>query len=261
MREERRPDILFLHGNGAEMREIEDGEADLVLTGPPYFTPQTEELLRKPRTQQTDPLTVRGQVVEFACSLRPVFCECARVLRPGGVVIIQTRDLRYGDFLLGPADVHRETLEGVGFLPVTDVAWLSRPRKDRRSPFLTKPVIGGFRTDDGERFCVFSRPEGVRRTNEKVAAAAGRPEALVDPVWRMPGAGGTRTHPHESPPSVIRRFIELFSRPGDLVVDPFAGHGTILRVCRQMGRRAVGYEIDRACFELGLRRLEGRREA
>lgn len=260
MTPESRPDILFLHGNGAEMLEIGDDEADLVLTGPPYFTPETEELLRRPRTQQIEPLAVRGQVVEFACSLRPVFRECARILRPGGVVVIQTRDLRYGDFLLGPADVHREILEGVGFLPVTDVAWLSRPRKDRRSPFLRRPVVGGFRTDDAEKFCVFSLPEGVRQTTERVPETAGRPEALVDPVWRMPGAGGSRTHPHEAPPSVLRRFIELFSRPGDLVVDPFAGHGTTLRVCRQMGRRAVGYEIDRACFEQGLRRLERKRE-
>jgi site-specific DNA-methyltransferase (adenine-specific) len=42
----------------------------------------------------------------------------------------------------------------------------------------------------------------------------------------------------------VRRFIALYSEPGDLVVDPFAGHGTTLRVALAMGRRAIGYEID-----------------
>jgi DNA modification methylase len=42
-------------------------------------------------------------------------------------------------------------------------------------------------------------------------------------------------------------LIALFSCPGDLVVDPFAGHGTTLRVALTMGRRAIGYEIDQEC--------------
>jgi len=34
------------------------------------------------------------------------------------------------------------------------------------------------------------------------------------------------------------------SDPGDLVVDPFAGSGTTLRVCQQLGREALGIELN-----------------
>jgi site-specific DNA-methyltransferase (adenine-specific) len=42
----------------------------------------------------------------------------------------------------------------------------------------------------------------------------------------------------------MRALIAAYSMPGDLVIDPFAGAGTVLRLARALGRRAVGYEID-----------------
>ena len=38
-------------------------------------------------------------------------------------------------------------------------------------------------------------------------------------------------------------MIGMFSQPGDLVIDPFAGSGSTLRMAVEMKRRAVGYEI------------------
>lgn len=36
----------------------------------------------------------------------------------------------------------------------------------------------------------------------------------------------------------------MYSYVGDVVLDPFTGTGTTLKVAREMGRNAVGYEID-----------------
>lgn len=50
--------------------------------------------------------------------------------------------------------------------------------------------------------------------------------------------------------SLVEAFLEEFTRPGDLVLDPFAGFGTTLVVAERMGRRALGLEIlsDRVAF-------------
>jgi site-specific DNA-methyltransferase (adenine-specific) len=64
------------------------------------------------------------------------------------------------------------------------------------------------------------------------------------PLWTMSPAGSGREHPYQSPKILVRRMIALFTDPGDLVVDPFAGAGTTLAVAVEMGRRAVGYEIE-----------------
>ncbi len=51
-------------------------------------------------------------------------------------------------------------------------------------------------------------------------------------------------HRHASPIPPVRRFISLFSKENDLVVDPFSGGGTNLWIAKNLNRRIMGYEID-----------------
>lgn len=53
----------------------------------------------------------------------------------------------------------------------------------------------------------------------------------------------------------FRRQIDLRTQPGDLVLDPFAGGGTTLRAARDLGRRAIGIEIDRAACDRIIERM------
>jgi DNA modification methylase len=45
------------------------------------------------------------------------------------------------------------------------------------------------------------------------------------------------------PTALVRAVLDEFTRPGELVLDPFAGFGTTLAVSEQMGRAAVGLEL------------------
>ena len=51
-------------------------------------------------------------------------------------------------------------------------------------------------------------------------------------------------------PELVRHFIEEFTRPGDVVLDPFGGFGTTALVAQQLGRHAVCVELlrDRADY-------------
>ncbi len=46
------------------------------------------------------------------------------------------------------------------------------------------------------------------------------------------------------PEALVERFLERYTQPGDLVLDPFAGFGTTLVVAEEMGRSAYGVEYD-----------------
>lgn len=75
-------------------------------------------------------------------------------------------------------------------------------------------------------------------------------------VWKMLPAS-IDGHPCAMPLSMAERLIAMFSDPGDLVLDPYAGSGTTLVAARLLGRRAVGIERDRNYCDLAVRRLEG----
>jgi hypothetical protein len=64
-----------------------------------------------------------------------------------------------------------------------------------------------------------------------------------------------RLHPNEKPVSMIRRFLKLHTKPGDLVLDPFCGSGSTGVACLQTGRRFVGVEIDPAYHAIAAKRL------
>ena len=48
------------------------------------------------------------------------------------------------------------------------------------------------------------------------------------------------------PRALPRRFIQQYTNPGDLVLDPFAGVGTTGRMAVELGRRFIGFELDAA---------------
>lgn len=56
--------------------------------------------------------------------------------------------------------------------------------------------------------------------------------------------GNRQNHPTQKPEGLIERMILASSDELDLVVDPFSGSGTTLRVCQQLNRNAVGIEIN-----------------
>ena len=49
---------------------------------------------------------------------------------------------------------------------------------------------------------------------------------------------------------LVAMFVEELTRPGDVVLDPFAGHGTTLVVAERLARRAVGVELSPTRFDL-----------
>ena len=63
-------------------------------------------------------------------------------------------------------------------------------------------------------------------------------------------------HPTPKPEALARHFIAIHSQPGHFVLDPFAGAGSTLRAAKDMGRKALGIEIDERWCEKAARRLE-----
>ena len=62
-------------------------------------------------------------------------------------------------------------------------------------------------------------------------------------------------HPARFPQQLARDHILSWTNPGDLVIDPMVGSGTTLRAAADLGRRAIGIEINPEYCDLIRRRL------
>lgn len=105
-----------------------------------------------------------------------------------------------------------------------------------------------------------------RRNHELILVAHRRGGKLK---WEWQGTGretanvvrlakilpASNQHPTAKPVELVEHFLRLHTRPGDLVLDPFAGGGTTGVACQRMGRRFLGFELNPEWVQYANRRL------
>jgi len=66
--------------------------------------------------------------------------------------------------------------------------------------------------------------------------------------------GAKRHHPTQKPVTLISRIINDHA-PTGVILDPFLGSGTTLRAAKDLGRKAIGIEVDERYCEIAARRM------
>jgi len=85
---------------------------------------------------------------------------------------------------------------------------------------------------------LWQKPGGKLTYNFKLGQHA---DYMINPIV----SGKERLgHPTQKPEKVVKLFIEYWTEKGDWVLDPFAGSGTTGKVCQDLGRNCMMYEID-----------------
>jgi adenine-specific DNA-methyltransferase len=155
--------------------------------------------------------------------LRPAFRELYRVLKPDTLCI---------SFYGWPwIDVFMAAWRESGFRPVSHLVWLKR----------------------------HSSSDGYTSSYHEVGylLAKGRPQRPVIPPgdvlpWEYTG---NALHPNQKPVIAITPLIEVYSKPGDIVIDPFAGSGTTGVAAEECNRRFILIETVSSLCQAASRRL------
>jgi DNA modification methylase len=142
----------------------------------------------------------------------PAFQEIYRVLRPDSFCMTF-----YG---WPTVDLFFSAFRSAGFRPVSHVCFLKS----------------------------YTSRVGYTRGRHEVAyvLAKGRPSRPADPphdVIAWPYVEGD-LHPTVKPADCLVDFIEAYTKPGDIVLDPFCGSGTTLLAAKLWDRNYIGIEID-----------------
>ena len=74
--------------------------------------------------------------------------------------------------------------------------------------------------------------------------------------WRRDsGKDYPKIHPTQKPVSLLKRLIEIFTDPGDVVIDPVAGSGATLRAAYELGRDSYGFEVDKNFYQKAMEQM------
>jgi DNA modification methylase len=249
------------------LEPIEDESVSLVVTSPPYPMIAMWDSLFTELDSEVGALIEQGEAVEafhrMHAALRPCWEECARVLRPGGLLIINIGDAtrKLGDsFQLfeNHAMILNQARE-IGLQVLPDILW----RKPNNSPtkFLGSGMLppGAYVTYEHE-YVLILRKGGPRRFSAKERVTR-RESAYFweernqwfSDLWSgLPGVEQefqederpARKRSAAFPLELAWRLIQMFSCHGDTVLDPFLGTGTTMVAAMMSGRNSLGVERD-----------------
>jgi len=238
--------IIF--GDAQNMSELADGSVHLVVTSPPYFNA---------------PFDYPNLFPSYDAYLEMMCCvakEIFRVLADGRVACIVCDDVLV-DGVRYPivADLTRIFMEA-GFRYRDRILWLKPEgyiRISRRSGvILQHPYPLYFYPDNVQesvlifqkgRFDYASVPKERREASRIDINEYQRSKWYLN-VWQVTNVLPLQRRLEEGiaafPEELARRLILLFSHVGEVVLDPFLGSGTTMKVARLLGRSCIGYEID-----------------
>jgi DNA modification methylase len=92
---------------------------------------------------------------------------------------------------------------------------------------------------------------GFKSAASLYGAYADRSRYIVHPAEQ----NGDMGHPTVKPLSVMKKLVRVGSLPGHTVLDPFMGSGSTLRAAKDLGRKAIGIELEEKYCEIAAKRL------
>ena len=239
-------------GDSRRMIEAADESVHLVVTSPPYpMVAIWDDFFTDVSASSYDAMH------EY---LNQTWREVERVLVPGGIACINIGDAtrtRDGIFHLYPNHSRIiENFEKLSFVTLPYILWkkpTTKPHYKGKGAFLGSGFLppNAYVTLDMEYILIFRKgpprsfpPKDPDRYKSRFTKR--ERDEWFSQVWKVQGVrqsvDGLERRVAAFPEEIPRRLIRMFSVLGDLVLDPFLGSGTSLKVAMELGRRFVGYE-------------------
>ena len=250
------PDLVFAADNAAVLPRLPSGAFRLVYLDPPFNTgrAQTRTTLRTVRSESGSRIgfggmsyeTIRGKVTsyddvfdDYWAYLEPRLEQAWRVLADDGTLYLHLdyREVHYAKVLLD-ALFGREC-----FLNEIIWAYDYGARTSRRWPTKHDNILVYVKDPAGYHFDASAVDREPYMAPGLVSPEKAERGKLPTDVWWhtiVSPTGREKTgYPTQKPAGVLRRMVTASSRPGDWVLDFFAGSGTLGAVARACGRRFV----------------------
>ena len=244
------PKTTIIIGDSRRMDELRDESVHLIITSPPYW--QLKDY------GNGNQIGFNDSYEDYINNLNLVWKECYRVLHKGCRLCVNigdqfARSVYYGRYKIIP--IREEIIrfcETVGFDYMGAIIWQKVTTCNTTGG---ATIMGSFPYPrngiiklDYEFILIFKKlgdpPKVSREIKENSKLTTQEWNEYFHGHWNFPGEKQDR-HLAMFPEELPKRLIKMFSFVGDTVLDPFLGSGTTCLAARKLGRKSVGYEINK----------------
>lgn len=211
------------------LKSLESNSIDCIITSPPYNknglqgkTRVSNQVWKKCNIDYTD---YNDDLPEedYQAWMIELLDECHRVIKPAGSIFFNHKPRRHKNQAFLPTDFISKSAATIYQLIIWD---------RRNSPNIRNDVL-------------------VPSTEHIYWLRKDKPSVFreqIDPsfrteVWSIP-PDKQKSHPAPFPKKLVENCINLSTRQGAVVLDPFVGSGTSGVVATEMGRQFIGFDID-----------------
>jgi len=186
---------------------------------------------------------------------------CRRVLKPRGTIWVTGTH----------HSIHQSgfALQKLGFEIINDIVWYKSKtiphRSKHRFAAWHETVIWARKYKDARHLFNYHLMRRIGYPDDPFKKAGMQIRSVwmirnPSDFWAISPAGLSEKregeHPTQKPLALLKRIILAASRPGDLILDPFAGSSTTGIAAYELGRSFIGIEREKDFLDLSIRRFE-----
>lgn len=228
-----------------DLEFLEPGSVDFFMTSPPYWNLK----------QYGHPDEIgQSSYEEYLERLNAVWQSCYRAAKPDSVMVINVANRRQKKVFYPIGMDIAQAMKGWVLWDI--LIWYIPNALPQPNHYMERLLDSKYEfllvfTKDGTTDYEFHKP----RVPQKYATADPRAHKKNErgrcvgniirvPAYRPPNVKELGYHVAAYPEELVAFMLESFTSPGDVVLDPFIGSGTTLKVARGMNRKGIGIEIN-----------------
>lgn len=235
---------IYIGDSENVLKNLERASVSLIVTSPPYYV-------------------MRGEMEwktynDYLKKMFDIFREAYEVLIPGRYCVVNICDYKYKNKKYAiPSDFIQFMSKAIGFQYIDDIIWnkpvgsSSSGAGSRAGNFVkTGFPLYYYPNNKYEHIIIFRRGRQLRydkiynKTKYKIDWMKFR--SFLGDVWNFNTVVDSKDHPAKFPEMLPYLVISLYSLPleHEVILDPFLGSGTTMKVARELGRSSIGIEMD-----------------
>ncbi len=243
------------------MDSVKDNSVDFVMTSPPYWNL---------KNYGSDNEIGKESYEDYLERMQLVWDECFRVTKEEAVLVINVANRRHNKVFYPIGMDIAQKMKGWKLWDI--VIWyipnaLPQPNHYIEKLFDNKYEFLLVFTKEGHNNYEFHKPRVPQkyitadpRAHKKNIRGRCLGNIIRIPAYRPPNVKEMGYHVAAYPEELVSLMLEAFTSPGHTVLDPFLGSGTTLKVANGMGRKGIGFELNKDFKNLISKRIVERFE-